>query len=225
MLANMKLVISLLLFYCVLFFSCNDKAKECNYNERAIQLNDSAIMISSWGDTAKILIAIELLNEATDIQPDYYLAYWNKLTFQRQLNLMDDASVTLKVMEQLSPENPDLKTMLGAIYERYRKDTVLAINKYNEADLLYKTILDTLNPASFSYQSVVTSYAFNLKMLRKNIDFDSIFIYGYYNNDKEKYETFKKYIENHFVRKSREELINMYSVDFDHYNDSNFEFE
>ena len=132
----MKLIILPFFISCLLFSACGTKAQENNYNKKAKQLNDSAIAMGLLGDTAKVMAAIQLLNEATNIQPDYYLAYWNKLAFQCQLGLMDDVFTTLKIMEQISPENPDLKTRLGVFYERYKKDAIQAQVKYNEAEVL-----------------------------------------------------------------------------------------
>lgn len=208
----MKLIIYTFFIFFLLFSACNSKAQEHHYNERAKQLNDSAVAMSLLGDTAKVITAIELLNEATDIQPDYYLAYCNKLIFQRQLGLIDDAFSTLKAMEQLNPKNPDLKTMFGILYEQYKQDTIQAKVKYSEADLLYKSILDTINSNSLSYQSIITNYAFNLKLLGKNFEADSIlysFIQNYYDENKEEDKVFKQHIETYFIKKTREDLINM----------------
>ncbi len=207
----MKLIVYSFIISCLLFFGCNSKEQEHNYNKKARQLNDSAVTMSLLGDTAKIMAGIELLNKATDIKPDYYLAYWNKLVFQIKLGLMDNAIATLKVMEQISPENPDLKTMFGIFYEQNRKDTMEAMVKYKEADLLYKSILDTINTNSLSYQSIITNYALNLKMLGKNFESDSIlysFIQNYYHDDKEEYRIFKQFIETNIIKKTRKELIN-----------------
>jgi len=223
-LIEMKLIIYPLFISCLLFFGCNSKAQEHNYHKEATLLNDSAVTMSFWGDTAKVMEAIKLLNEATDIQPDYYSAYWNKLMFQRQLGLMDDAFATLKVMEQIRSKNPDLKTMLGTFYEQYKQDTIQAMVKYREADLLYKSILDTITPNSLSYQSIITSYALNLKMLGKNFEADSIlllFIQNYYYNDKEEYKVFKQFIETNIIKKTREELINLKPADFNYCNSNN----
>jgi hypothetical protein len=144
--------------------------------------------------------------------------------FQRQLGLMDDAFATLKVMEQIRSKNPDLKTMLGTFYEQYKQDTIQAMVKYREADLLYKSILDTITPNSLSYQSIITSYALNLKMLGKNFEADSIlllFIQNYYYNDKEEYKVFKQFIETNIIKKTREELINLKPADFNYCNSNN----
>jgi len=213
MLISMKLVIYSFLISCLLFSACNSKTQEHNYNEKAKQLNDSAVTMSfQLSDTAKVMAAIQLLNEATNIQSDYYSAYWNKLVFQSQLGLIDDAFATLKIMEQISPKNPDLKLRLGNFYEQHKKDTIQAMSKYREADLLYKSILDTINTNSLSYQSIITSYALNLKMLGKNVEADSIlysFIQNHYYDDKEEYEVFKQFIETYIFKKTREEVINM----------------
>ncbi len=74
------------------------------------------------------------------------------------------------------------------------------------------------------YQSIITSYAFNLKMLGKGFEADSIlysFIQNYYHDDKEGHKLFKQFIETYFIKKTREELINVTPSDFDYHNDNN----
>ncbi len=212
----MKSIICPFIISFLLFFGCSSKAREHNYHKNARQLNDSAVKIASFGDTIKIMHAIELLNEAIDIKPDYYLAYWNKLIFQRQLGLMDDAFATLKAIEEISPKNPYIKTMLGVFYEQNKKDTTEAMVKYKEADLLYKSIFDS-NTDSLSYPSMLTNYTLNLKMLGRDFEADSIlysFIQNYCHDAKEENRVFKEFIETNIIKKTREELINMKHTDY-----------
>lgn len=151
MVVKMKLNICSFIISCLLLLGCNSKTKRDNCNKQVRQLNDCAVAIGSLGDTAKIMVAIELLNKVIAMKPDFYSAYWNKLAFQYRLGLMDDAFATLKSMERINPENPDLKTMLGAFLEQNKKDSTRAMIKYKEADLLYKNILDTISPNCLSY--------------------------------------------------------------------------
>ncbi|MDR1679191.1 MAG: hypothetical protein LBR81_05365 [Prevotellaceae bacterium] len=193
----MKLIPYILFLF---FIACNGT----NTQNKAQQLNDSAVSMSLLGDTAKVTAAIELLNKATAMQSDYYVAYWNKLIFQRQLGLMDDAFSTLKIMEQLNPENPDLKTMLGSVYEKYKKDTIQAVNKYKEADLLYKSILDTLSSESISYQNMLINYAINTKLLGQENNAKTILTSIIQDSNN---EDFNELIDASLVRKTRIELL------------------
>ena len=214
MIVKMKSLIYSFVISCLLLLSCNSKAEKDNFNTQVRQLNDSAVAIGSLGDTAKIMVAIELLNKVIAMKPDYYLAYWNKLTFQYRLGLMEDAFATLKSMEQINPENPDLKTMIGAFLEQNKKDSIQAMTKYKEADLLYRNILDTISPNCLSYQSTMINYILNLKLLGENFDADSI-LYSPTQNDyygkEEIYEAFKQFAENNLMKKTREELVKMIS--------------
>lgn len=215
MVVKMKLNICSFIISCLLLLGCNSKTKRDNCNKQVRQLNDSAVAIGSLGDTTKIMVAIELLNKVIAMKPDYYLAYWNKLTFQYRLGLMDDAFATLKSMEQINPENPDLKTMIGAFLEQNKKDSIQAMTKYKEADLLYKNILDTISPNCLSYQFTMINYILNLKLLGENFDADSI-LYSPTQNDyygkEEIYEAFKQFAENNLMKKTREELVKMVSL-------------
>lgn len=158
MIMKIKLHIYSFITSCLLLLSCNSKSEKDNFNKQVRQLNDSAVAIGSLGDTAKIMVAIELLNKVIAMKPDYYSAYWNKLAFQYRLGLLDDAFATLKSMEQINPESPELKTMIGAFLEQNKKASIQAMTKYKEADLLYKNILDTISPNCLSYQSTMINY-------------------------------------------------------------------
>jgi len=192
----MKIIIYSLIIFSLLLSGCNT-----NPQKKAKQLHDKAIFITlREPDSAKIMKAIELLNQATDLQPDYYVAYGNKLKFQRGLGLWNDAFSTLKVMEQLKPNDPDLKTMLGAFYEHHKKDTIQAKIKYNEADLLYKHMLDTILYNSYNYESVIIGYTLNLKLLGEESEANRI-LYDYYGED------VKEFIEPFVIQKTREALL------------------
>jgi len=192
----MKLVIFSYSTLFLLFFSCGNTPQE-----EALRLcNKAVFLIANNPDTTKVLKAIQLLDKATDIQPDYYVAYDNKFAFQCELDLIDDAFCTLKNMERLKPESPDLKTTLGAFYEYYKKDTIRAMNKYNEANLLYKLILDTLNPDFRNYEFIITDYAFNLKLLKEDAEANQV-LHDCFGND------IKDFIDTFMVKRTREEVL------------------
>lgn len=51
-------------------------------DKRAMRLDSAAVLMGMFDDTTKMEKAITLLNEATRIQPDYYMAYENKVRLQ-----------------------------------------------------------------------------------------------------------------------------------------------
>lgn len=201
----MKLVFYLCLISCLLSSSCNSKSQKNDYN-KAEQLNERALSLGLLGDTIQIMEAIQLLNEATNIQPDYYAAYWNKLTFQRQLGLIDDIFLTLKAVEQFRSKDPYLKTQLGAFYELYKGDTIRGKIRYEEADLLFISILDTINPNSIEYEGAITSYALNLKLLGREEEANRI-LCSHIKNYDEEYDEYKLLMET-FIKSTRKELLN-----------------
>ena len=192
----MKLIVNPFLICFLLLSGCCIKEQN-----KAKRLYNKALIMTSFNpDTARVMQALELLNKATDMQPDYYIAYDYKLLIQSQLGFTDDAFSTLKIMELLKPENPDLKTMLGAYYEYHKGDTMQAKVKYNEADLLYKSIIDDIISDSCKYESIIMGYTLNLKMLGKETEANRI-LYDYYGED------VKEFIEPFVIKKTKEEVL------------------
>ncbi len=204
----MKAIIFPILIFCLLPFGCSN-----NPQKKAERLHKKALFITlKEPDSSKIMKALELFNQATDLQADYYIAYANKLELQRELGLFDDSFSTLKVMEQLKPENPDVKSILGAFYEYHQKDTIQAMLKYNEADLLYKSILDTFKSYSPITQNIIIHYAMNLRLLKTKYEainvLKSFFEYRYcdYGNEEQCLD-FKKFIYDLTEKQTREQLL------------------
>ena len=70
-----------LLIFSIIIFSCSNNGKP---SPRAIHLNDKAMeILMENGDMSEEQIdeGLRLLDEATTIEPDYQLAYWNKMSF------------------------------------------------------------------------------------------------------------------------------------------------
>ena len=170
----MKLVFYLLAL--LTFISCGqtEKRKEkYKVDLKAQELNNRGVKLALTLNEDSILKAISMLDQATKIQPDYYLAHWNKFIYQNQLGLTKDALTTLKDLEKLTPENPDWKVELG-IFMEVNGDSLKAREKYVEADRLYKSILDTLTSKTEPYQMILTNRAVNLKLLGYENEGDKI---------------------------------------------------
>jgi len=202
-----KSIIYLLLIFCFFLSSCSE-----NPQKKAKKLHDRAIFMALNDKYNSKITAIQLLTEATDLQPDYYAAYANKLIFQRELGLYDDAFSTLITMGQLKPKNPDLQSIIGAFYEYHNKDTLQAIIKYEEADLLYNLILDTIKFYSPMYRDIIIHYVMNLRLLKPTFETITILNSLFKNYDcnydnKHEYETLKKMLSELIEKQSRDQLL------------------
>ena len=187
------------------FISC-EKAKKENekteINKQAFDLNNHGAKLILTQNNDSILKAIELFNEAIKIQPNYYLAYWNKFTFLNKLGKTETAFETLKQLEKLKPNNPSIKVVAGIFIEQ-NKDSLEARNKFLEADKIYNNILDTLKFKNDPNQSILTNKAVNLKLLGRESEGNEILKEI---SNKTTNENFKKNIDN-FVTMSREDII------------------
>ncbi len=151
----------------LIFISCGQTEKqkdESQIDKRAIELNKKGIELAMTFDNDSIKKAIELFDRATKIESEYYLAYWNKLVNQNQLGQKNEAFETLKKLEELRPNNPDLKVTAG-IFLALNGDSLSARQKFLEADKIYTSIIDTLTQKTDPYQTTLTNKAVNLKLL------------------------------------------------------------
>lgn len=121
------------------FIACGHTEKqkeESQIDAKAIELNDKGIELVMTFDKDSIAKAIELFDQATKIDSNYYLAYWNKCVYQNKLGRRNDALKTLQKLEELKPTNPDLKVTAGIILE-LNGDSLSARQKFLEADKFY----------------------------------------------------------------------------------------
>jgi tetratricopeptide (TPR) repeat protein len=187
------------------FISCGqtgNQSDKISIDEKAKELNNRGVELAMTFDNDSILKAIELFDRATIIQPDYYLAYWNKFVYQNQLGLSKQAYITLQNLEKLKPENPDLKVTDG-IFLELNGDSLAARKKFIEADKIYKTILDTLTENADPLQTILTNSAVNLKLLGQVNKGDQILKEI---SRKMTDENFKQMVDN-FATMTRQELI------------------
>lgn len=184
------------------FISCGKQKSESQIDGRAIDLNNKGIELAMTFNNDSIKKAIQLFDQATKIESEYYLAYWNKLIYQNQLGQKDEAFETLKKLEELRPNNPDLKVTAGVFIE-LNGDSILARQKFLEADQIYKNIIDTLTRKTDPYQTTLTNKAVNLKFLGQEDEANKILktVKTEISN-----ENLKEMIEN-FISMTRTELL------------------
>ncbi len=189
----------------MVFISCghpDKKVEKFQIDKKAKELNNQGVELAMTFNNDSILEAIRLFDQATNIQPDYYLAYWNKFVYQNQLGLTSNAFETLKILEKLKPRNPDLKVTAG-IFIELSGDSVKAREKFIQADQIYTTMLDTLSTEADPFQTIMTNKAVNLKLLGRENEGNKILKDI---SSKISDENFKELIDN-FTKMTRKELI------------------
>jgi tetratricopeptide (TPR) repeat protein len=137
---TLKFILILLLFG---LFACGQTGGKHTINPYAIKLNDSAARMTFQMTDSGYQKAILLLDQATAIDSNYFLAYYNKLIFQSQLGQYDKALATSKNLIRIRPGAPDLHLTSGALYEKIG-DTVSAKYNFEEALSLYNSIWVTM---------------------------------------------------------------------------------
>ncbi|MEO1051150.1 MAG: hypothetical protein AAFX87_11015 [Bacteroidota bacterium] len=158
------------IFTFIILSSCRQVStdKKTTINPEARALNDSAVALHMTFDKENTIKAIDLLDKATEIDPDYYLAHWNKYVFLNELNMKEQAFETLKTLEKISPENPELIMASGVFYEN-NGDSLKAIEKYGKANDIYESILDTIDNNGIQYSMLQSNHAVNLILLRQEV--------------------------------------------------------
>jgi tetratricopeptide (TPR) repeat protein len=145
-------------------FSIGQTTSKHRINALAKKLNDSAIELTFTMNDSDYQKAILLLDQATAVDSNYFLAYWNKLVFQLQLKQYDKAIVTSKNLIRIRTTAPDLHLTFGVLYERVR-DSLSAEKEFQEALSLYDKFLDTMSLKNKDYDMLSVNKAVDLIML------------------------------------------------------------
>jgi tetratricopeptide (TPR) repeat protein len=159
----MKLLTALLL--AGLTVSAQQSAKTRHViDPKAIQLNDSAIDYIKYGNPDSAQKALSFLNRATEIDTNYYLAYYHKLGVQTFLKQYAGAVITVRQLIRLRPHYPDLLLNAGYLYE-VTGDTGSAREYYQKASVLYGHYLDTMKTANPGYFTMTMNAGINLVLM------------------------------------------------------------
>jgi tetratricopeptide (TPR) repeat protein len=116
---------SILLSCLAVIFGCSSKESR-SQARNCIALNNAAIdsiQAYNLGRPDKLLLtrALELLNKAIQCDSTYQLAYQNKLTVLIQLGKHSEALGLVEELERFLPEDPNIFTAKGLMYERMKK--------------------------------------------------------------------------------------------------------
>ncbi|MEO6852133.1 MAG: hypothetical protein ABI203_07990 [Mucilaginibacter sp.] len=165
--------LSILLFPLFLF-SC--KPHHNKPDPEAMKLNDSAVNImtsmlggqleSRVGKDSLYKIQLKMLNRATKIDSNYFVAYVNKFGAQCRLKRYKDALITGKEMVRLAPKDPVIKFLVGKIYEQ-NGDTILARSYYQDYLSYCDDRLDTMSTNNKSHKDIELQKAMVLVLLNQ----------------------------------------------------------
>jgi tetratricopeptide (TPR) repeat protein len=183
-------------------FSCVQGQDKTKYlvNPAAKQLDDSANYILTHSlDYERALL---LLQKATQLDTNYYIAYSNLLTCQFALNKLDEALITTKNINRIKPNFAENFVMIGLLY--YRKDDMTsALKNFIEAEHLYGKVLDTMSTKNKKHDGYLLNRALMLILIGQQKKGNDILKQQYDNTiDEQK----KKMIER-FMNKSSSEIL------------------
>lgn len=198
----MRLFLALALLSTFIFIACSQKPKVKKYtpDPKARQLVDSASKILMHSDDKEKAIA--LLDQATQIDSNYYLAFFNKLLFQTSLNLFNDALVTVKNLTRLRPQDADTYMTAGSTYWM-AGDSLQAMNHFMKASNLFDELLDTMSTSNKSYQPALMDQAIALILIGKEEKGKKALTHLYNKQTNEDYKLVLKM----FLGKSRKQLL------------------
>lgn len=196
----MRIFLTLVLPIVFLARSQGQQTKKHIPNLRARQLHDSAMTLAmKFGNKEQI---IALLDQATETDSNFYLAYWNKLVFQMELNQFGKALNTAKNLIRIQPETPDSYVTMGILYEK-NGDSLSAQKHFNEALSRYDKILDTISTSNTKYETFLMNKAVNLIFIGQEEKGNKILQELY---DKQKDDLHKE-IYRQFLGKSKKEIL------------------
>lgn len=172
-------------------------------NPLAKKLNDSAMQ--KWmnlSDSSDYGIVIGLLDQATTIDSQFYIAYWNKLALLNTIGKYNEAIHVTRDLLRLQPNTADVYTIIGTMYEKMGKPDSAKI-AYNMAEEKFSNILDTMSKKTKVHKDVMLNRAINLKMMGQEQQENALLKQMY---DKETDSTWKELILS-FMNKPKEELF------------------
>ncbi len=201
----MKITKHIYIIPILLLLACGENNETTNINNEAIQYCDSAMALSITEGVVGYERAIKMLDKATEIDTNYYLAYWNKLPLLTELKQYDKALIAAKHLIRANPTNPDIYVTTGALYHRLG-DTISAGRYYYNGMELYDKYLDTMNARNNSYDMLLMNKGITLVMLGKNKAGNNVLKSIY---DRQTDKDFKEMLLG-FMNKSKEEIMDKY---------------
>ncbi|MDB5224341.1 MAG: hypothetical protein JWN83_3008 [Chitinophagaceae bacterium] len=145
--------------------SCGQQPAKYKANPEAVRLNNQIIPLIRFTDNPdSCRKALLLLDSATAIDSNNFLAYDNKLMFLYGLKQYDKAILTVNELLRLRPNAHDLFMMKGNLYEIIG-DTISSKSNFQKALTICNSVLDTMSTTNRDYVMLTTNKAINLIML------------------------------------------------------------
>ena len=162
----------ILLFILIGLYSCGQNNAKHKVDPTAVSLNNKAMTLVKFIDNEdSSKKAISVLDNATAIDSNYFLGYYNKLMFLDQLKQYDKSVLTVNKLIQLRPYAHDLYLTAGIIYER--KGNTSSSKIYFEKSLaICNKVLDTIKISNSDYIMLISNKVVNLIMLNRNSERD-----------------------------------------------------
>ena len=205
-----------IVFLLIFIISCGKQNNKSNkIDSTARLLNDSAVSLANniplsldqpnKFKNENLLKAILLLDQATEIDSNYLIAYSNKLSYQCELGQYERAVETAKHIIKIRPHFADIYGTIGMLY--YKMNDSISSNKYfSNALIQYDYFLDTMNINNINYFTLRMNKAVTLKFLGQNALGNNMLDEL---NNKQTDSTFKQLIAS-LKGKSKDELINYF---------------
>jgi tetratricopeptide (TPR) repeat protein len=174
--------------------------KKSIVDPQARKLHDSATWIAKrQQDYPK---AIDLLDQATQIDSNFLTAYANKLTFLLQLKQFDKALMAAHSLRRLKPDAPDYCVTIGILYH-IEGDTVSSKKYFTEAAAKYDKVLDTMSLKNGDRDMLLMNKAVNLVFLGQQEQGNQILKQLHQNGQDRAYQEMIAL----YLNKTREEII------------------
>lgn len=198
--------IRLLLFFTITFisvhcYSQNTDAKKTNISPKARALNDSAVSLVV--DNSHYDKAIDLLNQALQIDSNYLIALYNKFSYESALKQYDKAITTAQHIIRIKPNSFMAYFSLGIGY-LLSGDTMSSQKSFNEAEIQINNILDTLKPANKNYKDLLLNKAV-IMIYNDNTQASDSILSLLISNTKDRFE---KNMYSMYLHKTKEQLMN-----------------
>jgi tetratricopeptide (TPR) repeat protein len=199
-------------FLLIAFYSCGQNSAKHKPDPAAVLLNNQAMTLVRYIDNAdSSKKAISLLDQATEIDSNYFLGYSNKLMFFFQLKQFDKLIQTNNKLIQLRPSAHDLYLTGGMFYEQIG-DTVSANRYFTKSLTICNAVLDTMNNKNRDFVMLTTNQAINLIMLNDSAKANNILkvLYDNQSDDPQFENVEKKYIQS-LMNKNKKDLVDTMS--------------
>ena len=183
------MLVRFLLFFTITFisvhcYSQNTGINKTNINPKARALNDSAVSLGL--DSLHYDKAIDLLNQALQIDSNFLTALFNKFSFECGLKKYNKAIITANHILRIQPINPLFYFSVGMACLN-SGDSISSQNFFNVSEKQISSLLDTLKPANRFYNNLLLYKAFLMILKDSTQASDSIFS-SLISNTKDRYE-------------------------------------